>query len=204
MNPIDLDHVLTLLGAAAWGTDGQSRARVASTLALTVYDGHTRDQGTPYLEHPLAVVTLLRTEIRVSHPETLLLALLHDTLEVAPELEALLVQHLGRPFTGRLRAITADHRLEQRPKAAGDESSWRFKQAALPPEDLLVRLADRLHNLRDLAASPNLDRRRRFLRSLQDFYLPLADAARGLSPHLAAMRALLHAEYVRHHQEVRP
>ncbi|MFF6836611.1 HD domain-containing protein [Streptomyces sp. adm13(2018)] len=204
MNPIDLDHVLTALGAAAWGTDEQSRARVAGALALTVYDGRTRDQGTPYLEHPLAVVTLLRTEIRVSHAETLLLALLHDALEVAPESEALLIQHVGAPFTGRLRAMTADHRLEQRPKAVGDETRWRFKQAALPPEDLLVRLADRLHNLHDLAASPNLDRRRRFLQSLEDFYLPLAEAARGLSPQLEAMHALLHAEYVQLQQEVRP
>ncbi|MDX3855413.1 HD domain-containing protein [Streptomyces sp. AK02-01A] len=204
MKPIDLDHVLTVLSAASWSTDDQSRARVAGVLALTVYDGHTRDQGTSYLEHPLAVVTLLRAEIRVSHPETLILALLHDALEVAPESEALLVQHLGARFTARLRAMTADHRLEQRPKAVGDETSWRFKQAALPTEDLLVRLADRLHNLRDLAASPNVDRRRRFLQSLEDFYLPLADAGCGLSPHLAAMRALLHTEYVRHQQEVRP
>ncbi len=204
MNPVDLDHVLTVLGAASWGTDEQSRARITGALALTLYDGHTRDQGTPYLEHPLAVVTLLRAEIGVSHPETLLLALLHDALEVAPESEALLVQRLGAPFTGRLRAMTADHRIEQRPKAADDETRWRFKQATLPPEDLLVRLADRLHNLRDLVASPNIDRRRRFLQSLGDFYLPLAGAACGLSPHLEAMHALLHAEYVQHQQEVRP
>ncbi|MFJ2937284.1 HD domain-containing protein [Streptomyces sp. NPDC087219] len=204
MNPIDLDHVLTVLGAASWSTDEQSRARVTGALALTVYDGHTRDQGTPYLEHPLAIITLLATEIRVSQVETLLLALLHDALEVAPESEALLVQHLGAPFTGRLRAMTADHRLEQRPKAGGDETRWRFKQTALPPDDLLVRLADRVHNLRDLAASPNLDRRRRFLQSLEDFYLPLASAARDLSPHLEAMHALLHDEYVQHQQEVRP
>ena len=204
MNPIDLDHVLTVLGAAAWSADEQSRARVAADLALIVYDGHTRDQGTPYLEHPLAVITLLATEIGVSHHETLLLALLHDALEVAPEMEALLVHHIGGPFTARLRAMTADHRLERRPKAAGDETRWRAKQAELPPEDLLVRLADRLHNLRDLAASPDLDRRRRFCQSLGDFHLPLADAACGLSPHLEAMHALLHAEYVRHQQEVSP
>ncbi|GAA3771434.1 hypothetical protein GCM10022206_07480 [Streptomyces chiangmaiensis] len=193
-----------MLGAAAWDADERSRARVAGGLALTVYDGHTRDQGTPYLEHPLAVITLLRTEIGISHPETLLLALLHDALEVAPGSEALLVQHLGGPFTARLRAMTADHRLEQRPKAVGDETRWRAKQAALPSEDLLVRLADRLHNLRDLAASPNSDRSRRFLQSLADFQLPLADAARDLSPHLEAMHALLHTEYVRHRQEIRP
>ncbi|MFG3202058.1 HD domain-containing protein [Streptomyces sp. NPDC048192] len=204
MDPIDLDHVLTVLGAAAWSPDEQSRARVAAGLALTVYDGHTRDQGTPYLEHPLAVVRLLRTEIGVRRPETLLLALLHDALEVAPESEALLVHHLGGPFTARLRAMTADHRLEQRPKSVGDETRWRAKQAALPPEGLLVRLADRLHNLRDLAASPNLDRRRRFLQTLGDFHLPLADAACGLDTHLETMHARLHDEYVHHIQEVRP
>ncbi|MFE3071100.1 HD domain-containing protein [Streptomyces sp. NPDC059247] len=204
MSPIDLDHVLTVLGAAAWGADEQSRARLAGALALTVYDGHTRDQGTPYMDHPLTIITLLRTEVSVSHVETLLLALLHDALEVTPESEALLVRHLGGPFTYRLRAMTADHRLEQRPKAVGDETRWHFKQAALPPEDLLVRLADRLHNLRDLAASPNVDRRRRFLQSLEDFYLPLAEVARGLSPQLEAMHGLLHAEYVQQQEEVRP
>lgn len=203
MPPIDLDRILTELGAAAWSADAQSRARVAGGLALTIYGGHTRDQGTPYLEHPLAVVTLLATEIGVGHVETLLLALLHDALEVAPESEAQLIQHLGAPFTDRLRAMTADHRLEQRPKAAGDETRWRAKQAALPQGDLLVRLADRLHNLRDLASSPNLDRRRRLLQSLEDFHLPLAHAARGLSLHLEAMHELLHAEYVHHQQEVR-
>ncbi|MBP0459595.1 HD domain-containing protein [Streptomyces montanisoli] len=204
MKPIDLDHVLTVLGDAARTADQQSRARVAGGLALTVYDGHTRDQGSPYLEHPLAVVTILRTEIGVGRSETLFLGLLHDALEVAPESEALLVDHLGGAFTARVRAMTADHRLEQRSKASGDETRWRAKQAALPPEDLLVRLADRLHNLRDLGASPNLDRRQRFLQSLNDFHLPLADAARGLSPQLAAMHALLHAEYVRQQQEARP
>ncbi|WP_327392643.1 HD domain-containing protein [Streptomyces sp. NBC_01186] len=204
MSIIDLDHVLAVLGAAAWSTDEQTRARVAGGLALTVYDGHTRDQGTPYLGHPLAVVTLLRQEIGVSHPETLLFALLHDALEVAPESESLLVHHLGGPFTARLRAITADHRLEQRPKSAGDEACWRDKQAALPPEDLLVRLADRLHNLRDLGASPDLDRRRRFLRNLADFHLPLAEAARELGPQMEAMHTRLHTEHVRQTQEVRP
>ncbi|MBB1253470.1 HD domain-containing protein [Streptomyces sp. OF3] len=204
MKPIDLDHILTTLGADAWSANERSRARVAGGVAVIVYDGHTRDQGTPYIEHPLATVTLLRTEIGVSHPETLLLALLHDALEVAPESEALLVQHLGGPFTTCLRAMTADHRLEQRPKAIGDETRWRAKQAALPPEDLLVRLADRVHNLRDLAASPSPERRDRFMKSLADFHLPLAATVRRLSPHLNAMYGLLHAEYGRQQQEVRP
>lgn len=204
MAATDLPHLLTTLGAAAWSARASSRARVAAGLALTIYAGHTRDQGTPYLQHPLAVVAILRHELGVTQPETLLLGLLHDALEVDPSSEALVTHQLGAPFAERMRAMTPDHRLEQRPKAPGDETRWRTKTAALPAEELLVRLTDRIHNLRDLAASPNHERRRRFVRNLTDFHLPLADAARHLSPHLEAAHTLLNAEYVHHQQEVRP
>ncbi|MEU9744487.1 HD domain-containing protein [Streptomyces niveus] len=204
MATIDLDHILTTLGARAWEVPDQSRARVAGGLALSVYAGHTRDQGTPYLLHPLAVVDVLRSELGVTLPETLVLGLLHDALEVSPGTEALLVHRLGGTITTRLRAMTADHRLQGRPKASGDEARWRAKQAALPSEELLVRFADRIHNLRDLSASPNSDRQWKYLRGLTDFYLPLAEAARPINPQLAAAHALLHAEYIRHQQEVRP
>ncbi|MEU5657968.1 HD domain-containing protein [Streptomyces sp. NPDC047737] len=204
MAPTDLPHILTTLAPAAWSARASSRARVAAGLALTIYAGHTRDQGTPYLQHPLAVVAILRHELGVTQPETLLLGLLHDALEVDPSSETLVTHHLGAPFAERLRAMTPDHRLEQRPKAPGDETRWRTKTAALPAEELLVRLADRIHNLRDLAASPNHERRRKFVRNLTDFHLPLAYAARHLSPHLEAAHTLLNAEYVHHQQEVRP
>lgn len=204
MAATDLPHILTTLAPATWSARSSSRARVAAGLALTIYAGHTRDQGTPYLQHPLAVVAILRHELGVTQPETLLLGLLHDALEVDPSSEALVSHQLGAPFAKRLRAMTPDHRLEQRPKAPGDETRWRTKTAALPAEELLVRLADRIHNLRDLAASPNHERRRKFVRNLTEFHLPLADAARHLSPHLEAAHTLLNAEYVHHQQEVRP
>lgn len=204
MAPTDLPHILTTLAPAAWSARASCRARVAAGLALTIYASHTRDQGTPYLQHPLAVVAILRHELGVTQPETLLLGLLHDALEVDPSSEALVTHQLGAPFAERLRAMTPDHRLEQRPKAPGDETQWRTKTAALPAEELLVRLADRIHNLRDLAASPNHERRRKFVRNLTDFHLPLADAARHLSPHLEAAHTLLNAEYVHHQQEARP
>ncbi|WP_129286567.1 HD domain-containing protein [Streptomyces sp. GZWMJZ-114] len=202
MTAIDLDHVLTVLGAQSWAEAEQRRAEVAARLALIVYDGHVRDQGTPYLEHPLGVVAILRNEIGADDADTLVLALLHDALEVAPESSELLAWHLGADFTTRLRSMTPDHRLEGRPKCSGDELGWREKQAGLPPGLLLVRLADRVHNLRDLV--PGSARRERFLRTLRDFYLPLADEAADRTPHLAALRTLLHAEYDRHRQEPRP
>ncbi|MEW1719439.1 HD domain-containing protein [Streptomyces sp. NPDC093109] len=210
MGTIHLAHILSTLGTTEWNARDRTRARVSGGLALTVYGGHTRDQGTPYIQHPVAVVAVLRTELGVTHPDTLLLGLLHDALEINPGAEALLTNQLGVAFSARLRAITPDHRLERRRKEPGDEARWRAKTAGLSPEGLLVRFADRIHNLRDLHRSPNRDRHAKFLRALADFHLPLAEAARPLSVHLEAAHTLLQAEYVRHQQvmpvipEVRP
>jgi GTP pyrophosphokinase len=103
--------------------------------------------------------------------------------------------------------MTPDHRLDQRPKQPTDETAWHAKTARLDPEALLVRLADRIHNLRDLRNSPNSDRRERFLTTLTGFYLPLARTSRSLTTHLDAAYALLRAEHDRHRlptHEARP
>ncbi len=201
----DLTPILTTLGIQDWCREHQAHGRRAARLALTVYEGHQRDQGTPYLEHPVAVVRILRTELSVSEPTTLTLGLLHDALEVAPHTADQITAGLGEAFTDRLRAMTPDHRLQQRAKHAGDDAAWRSKTTTLDATGLLVRLADRVHNLRDLQHSPDAARRSRYLLALADFYLPLADAVAHLYPPLAAARDLLRAECTRaegHQREV--
>jgi (p)ppGpp synthase/HD superfamily hydrolase len=193
----DLPSILTALGAHVWPREHQSHGRLAANLALTVYDGHQRDQGTPYLEHPIAVVRILRTELSVSEPTTLTLGLLHDALEVAPHTADQIPAGLGKAFTDRLRAMTPDHRLQQRAKHAEDDAAWRTKTTALDTAGLLIRLADRIHNLRDLQHSPDTTRRSRYMAALAAFYLPLADAVAHLDQPLATARDLLHAEYTR-------
>jgi GTP pyrophosphokinase len=94
--------------------------------------------------------------------------------------------------------MTPEHRLERRPKQPGDEVAWRAKTARLGPESLLVRLADRIHNLRDLPNSTDQGRRERFIAALVDFYLPLAEATRAVNAHLGAAYALLRAEHERY------
>ncbi|MBG0818685.1 HD domain-containing protein [Planomonospora sp. ID82291] len=194
----DFDAILTALGVAAWAPADRLRGRSAAFLALTIYAGHTRDQGTPYLEHPLAVVAILRDELTVTVTGTLLLGLLHDALEVSPSSGPLITARLGEEFTERLRTMTPDHRLEQRSKEPGDEAAWRAKTARLGAEELVVRLADRIHNLRDLVRSPSIGRREKFLSALAGFYLPLAESARASSLEVDAAYRLLHAEYERH------
>lgn len=196
--PSPVDDIFDVLHVAAWNPPDQARAFEAAVLAITAYDGHTRDQGTPYLTHPLAVVTVLRAELGVATPHTLLLGLLHDALEVTPALSPQVQDALGRPFAGQLRAMTPDHRLEQRRRRPGDEETWRAKTAQLPAESLLIRLADRIHNLRDLHHSPDPRRRERFVSALDGFYLPLAEDSRNRSPHLDTACTLLKAALAEH------
>ncbi|MFB4269648.1 HD domain-containing protein [Nonomuraea sp. GTA35] len=192
------DSILAILGADTWHTAHRDRALAAADLALAVYEGKVRDQGTPYIEHPLAVVTILRDELLVTQPETLLLGLLHDALELSPGSEPEIAAHLGRLFAEELRAMTPDHRLENRPKRAMDEGDWRIKIQNLSLEGLLVRFADRIHNLRDLGRSPDNERRQRFIASLVDFYLPLTRAAQVESPSLKRAYELLEVELHRY------
>ncbi|MEU3783421.1 HD domain-containing protein [Streptomyces sp900129855] len=188
------------LDIASWPTPGRSRGRHAVALALAVYAGHERDQGTPYLAHPVRVVAILRREFDVTDPEILILGLLHDALEISPTSEPLIASGLGQEVVERLRAMTPDHRLKTREKRPGDAAAWRRKLDALGPVELLIRLADRVDNLRDLHHSPVPERRIRFLEALTDTYLPLADAARTVGPHHRAAHDLLVEEHGRYRQ----
>jgi len=190
-------EILRRLHADGLPQRGAARLAAAAELAVAVYAGHTRDQETPYLEHPVAVAVILRDELDVTDPELLSLALLHDALEITPQHRGLIATQLGTAVAERLAAMTPSHRLQRQPKTPEDEAAWRAKTSGLPADLLTVRLADRLHNLRDLSQSPNLQRRTRFVRALDEFYLPLARQARNRSPVLEDLCALLEDERTR-------
>ncbi|CDR10363.1 HD domain-containing protein [Streptomyces iranensis] len=189
------------LGLMDWPEPARERGRHAIALATAIYTGHVRDQGTPYINHPVRVVAILKNELGVTEPDLLILGLLHDALEISPSAEPMIESGLGGAFAQRLRSMIPDHRLEQRPKQPGDADTWHDKIQALGQDELLVRLADRIDNLRDLRHSPDSGRRARFLGSLTRTYLPLAEESREVSAPLRAAFVLLSAEYQRHAQE---
>jgi GTP pyrophosphokinase len=94
-------------------------------------------------------------------------------------------------MTEALRAMTPDHRLERRSRGPGDDEAYRRKLRVLPDRLLAIKLADRVHNYRDLAGSASPERNRRFLAQLADFYLPLAHARGQASPTIRRLAVLL-------------
>lgn len=188
------EQITTRLGIDTWDLADREHGLRAVEVAGRVYEGITRDQGTPYIDHPVAVTEILRDEASLPEPRVLVLALLHDALEVRPDAAAEITEQLGGVTTEALRALTPDHRLADRRRGPGDDAAYHRKIAALPDELLAVKLADRVHNLRDLAASTNPDRSHRFRTQLAGFYLPLARSRAGTNTAIAALAAILASE----------
>jgi GTP pyrophosphokinase len=185
------EQITDRLRIQTWDAADREHGRRAVQVATHVYEGITRDQGTPYIEHPVAVAEILRDKAGLRQPRVLVLGLLHDALEVRPDAAAHITDRLGNATTEALRALTPDHRLAGRRRGPGDDDAYHAKIAALPDHLLAVKLADRVHNLRDLPSSTNPDRSRRFLTQLASVYLPLARTRGQDTPAIAALATLL-------------
>lgn len=104
----------------------------------------------PYINHPLAVARILAEEAGVDDAAVLAAALLHDTLEDTATTVAELEAAFGPVVTAMVREVTDDTSLgkDQRKRAQVEHA------AAMSPGARLVKLADKLHNLRDLLQAP--------------------------------------------------
>jgi GTP pyrophosphokinase len=134
-----------------------------------------RRSGDAYILHPCAVAKILAEEMDITHPEILAAALLHDTVEDVEEITAELV---GQKFGSYVQAIVegctkVTHVSGDKQQDSRNTHRKIFTGAALRPEVMLVKLADRLHNLRTLRAMPKA-KRQRIADETIDIYAPLA------------------------------
>jgi phosphoribosylglycinamide formyltransferase-1 len=113
--------------------------------------GQTRAGGSPYAQHPIAVAKIL-VEHGVSDPAVLVAAHLHDVLEDTPVLAGDLDLLFGEPVRRTVEELTV-------PKAFEDPSDRKHEYlighaSKLSDQAKLIKLADRLHNVRELSAKP--------------------------------------------------
>ena len=148
-----------------------------------------RASGDPYFSHPVEVAGLM-TELKLDQ-ETIVTALLHDTVEdtlaTVEEVEKLFGPDVARLVDGvtKLSKIEA---MSEKERAA--ENLRKFLLAM--SEDirvLLVKLADRLHNMRTLHFIKSEDKRRRISRETMDIYAPLAERV-GMYEYMREMQLL--------------
>ncbi|HEY6876153.1 MAG TPA: bifunctional (p)ppGpp synthetase/guanosine-3',5'-bis(diphosphate) 3'-pyrophosphohydrolase [Candidatus Dormibacteraeota bacterium] len=151
----------------------QEVVRRAYERALSAHAGQRRLSGEEYVNHPMEVAAIL-ADLELD-AETLAAALLHDTVEDTP-LTAEEVEHEFGPEVARLvDGVTKLGRISLRSDQQQQAENIRKMMVAMA-EDLrvvLIKLADRLHNMRTLDPLPEV-KRRKISRETLDIYAPLA------------------------------
>ncbi len=147
----------------------------ALDFATDAHDDQWRRSGEAYIMHPCSVAMILAAEMDVDDPEILSAALLHDTVEDVDEVD---IELVGEKFGSYVAAIVEG--CTKVTRDSGDKQNLSklvhrklFSGAALRPEVMLVKLADRLHNLRTLKAMPP-HKRQKISDETLDIYAPLA------------------------------
>ncbi len=146
----------------------------AYVLAMKAHGGQWRQNGDPYFTHPIAVAMIL-TDLRVD-PYAIATALLHDTVEDTDVTIEDIEDKFGQEIAALVDGVTKITKLNlQSTDTAQAENFQKFIAAvSKDPRVLLVKLADRLHNMRTLHFVPKPEKRRKKAQETMEIYVPLA------------------------------
>src|SRR3981081_1951938 len=145
----------------------------AYVYAMKAHGEQVRASGDPYFSHPLEVAAIL-TDLKLDRA-TVAAALLHDTIEDTEATRAEIDQLFGRDIGALVEGLTKLKRLDLLSRQATQAANPRKMRLAIAEDVrvLLVKLADRLHNMRTLDHMPPEARRRNAEETI-DIYAPLA------------------------------
>ena len=145
----------------------------AYVYAMKAHGKQKRASGDPYFSHPLEVAGIL-TDLKLDDA-TIIAALLHDTIEDTRATRAQIEKQFGKEIAGLVEGLTKLKKLDLVSKRAEQAENLRKLLLAIADDVrvLLVKLADRLHNMRTLKFMPE-DKRNSIAEETLDIYAPLA------------------------------
>jgi guanosine-3',5'-bis(diphosphate) 3'-pyrophosphohydrolase len=149
----------------------------------------------PYINHPLALASVLAVEGSVENPDVICAAMLHDTVEDTDTTAKELADIFGDKVTSIVMEVTDDKSLE---KAVRKEEQVRHAPL-ISPEAKLVKLADKICNLRDILASPPADWTADRKKTYFDWASRVVDGVRGIHPEIEAVFDRLLARHAEFH-----
>ncbi len=137
------------------------------------HEGQSRKSGEPYIFHPLAVARIL-SELRMDY-NCLVAAILHDVIEDTPTVKEQLRELFGAEVAELVDGVSKMTHLESGSRAEKQAESFRKMLLAMSKDIrvILIKLADRLHNMRTLGAMPSASRQR-IARETLEIYAPIA------------------------------
>jgi guanosine-3',5'-bis(diphosphate) 3'-pyrophosphohydrolase len=157
LKPADVEHV----------EEAYEVARVA-------HSGQYRQSGEPYITHPLAVAKIL-ADWHLD-PQALMAALLHDVVEDTPTTKSEIAKRFGKPVAELVDGVSKIDRIDFATLQHAQAENFRKMLLAMARDVrvILIKLADRLHNMRTLEAVP-VEKQERIARETLDIYAPIAN-----------------------------
>ena len=146
----------------------------AYLLGARAHEGQSRVSGEPYISHPVAVARIL-SEMRMD-ANCIIAAILHDVIEDTPTLKENLIEEFGEEVAELVDGVSKLTQIDFRSRAEAQAENFRKMMLAMVKDIrvIIIKLADRLHNMRTLDAMPP-DKRRRIARETMDIYAPIAN-----------------------------
>jgi len=138
------------------------------------HEGQTRLSGEPYIYHPIAAARIL-AELRLDH-KSIIAAILHDVIEDTPTAKEQIALEFGSDVAELVDGVSKLTQIEFESSAEAQAENFRKMILAMVRDIrvILVKLADRLHNMRTLDVMRS-DKRRRIARETLDIYAPIAN-----------------------------
>ena len=147
----------------------------AYNFAVKAHEDQKRDSGDPYSNHPIAVASIL-TELKLDSA-TIATGLLHDTIEDTHATYETIKIEFGQEVADLVDGVTKISVFEN--QATSTSKAENFRKLILATSKdirvLLVKIADRLHNMRTIYAISKIEKKERIAKETMEIYAPLAD-----------------------------
>ena len=147
----------------------------AYNFAVKAHENQKRHSGDPYVIHPVAVANIL-TELKLDSA-TIATGLLHDTIEDTHATYQTIKDEFGQEVADLVEGVTKISELENQATANSRAENFRKLIIATSKDIrvLLVKIADRLHNMRTISSIDKIEKRERIAKETMEIYSPLAD-----------------------------
>lgn len=146
----------------------------AYLVAERAHEGQMRSSGDPYITHPVAAANIL-AELHLDH-QTIMAALMHDVIEDCDVSKQDLAEQFGDTVADLVEGVSKLTQIDFQSKEQAQAENFRKMMMAMTQDIrvILIKLADRLHNMQTLGAL-RPDKRRRIARETLEIYAPIAN-----------------------------
>jgi guanosine-3',5'-bis(diphosphate) 3'-pyrophosphohydrolase len=150
------------------------RVREAYDFGAERHQGQKRVSGEPYITHPVAVADIL-ADLKLD-ADTLVAAILHDVIEDTPTAKAEIASMFGQVVAELVDGVSKLDQIQFKNRQEAQAESFRKMLLAMVRDIrvIMVKLADRMHNMRTLGVMPPM-KRRRIARETLEIYSPIAE-----------------------------